>query len=246
MLSWKSGLVSFLSSRGRDVDWMAEAILTQVRVAGFTAGLEAGAHARRGLLQTFDPRVVRRWKQLEPSHPVLFLWSTDRLAEGAPPCKSPDVDCADLSTLSSLLAVGVDVLAPAMPLLLSSDGHRLNLSDGMRQLQTLVADSGGAAATGTTPPTAPTTARIGTWSFERSGCPSANTTARLGNQPARTGPCGFYWEGLQGGSAFEHADALLAVDILLEAGVAGIFSDFPATVSAVANCRRRHTDRPQA
>ena len=38
---------------------------------------------------------------------------------------------------------------------------------------------------------------MGTWSLERSGCPSAEPAASLGNQPATTGPCGPYWAGLQ-------------------------------------------------
>ena len=83
--------------------------------------------------------------------------------------------------------------------------------------------------------------QVGTWSLERSGCPSAEPAASLGNQPATTGPCGPYWAGLQGVSAFQHADTLLAIDALLGAGVAGIFSDFPAAVSAVANCRSANT-----
>ena len=85
------------------------------------------------------------------------------------------------------------------------------------------------------------TTQVGTWSLERSGCPSAEPAASLGNQPASTGPCGPYWAGLQGVSAFQHADTLLAIDALLGAGVAGIFSDFPAAVSAVANCRSANT-----
>ena len=171
---------------------------------------------------------------MAPSHPVLFLWETDRLAQGAEPCETVDFDCATNATLSALLALGVEVLAPAMQLLLSSNSHRLGTSAGLRRLKVLVADSStGAAATGT----ATGTAQIGTWSFERSGCTSA-PAASLGNQPAVPGPCGFYWKGMQGVSAFQHADTLLAIDALLEAGVFGIFSDFPAAVSAVANCRR--------
>lgn len=231
--TWKAELASFLSSIGRDPDWLAEAFLTQIRDAGFTAALD-GAATQRGLLQTFDPRVALRWKQLAPSHPVLFLWKTDRLAQGASPCETTHFDCATNSTLSALVAIGVEVFAPSMQLLLSSDSHRLGLSEGMRRLQVLIADSSTAMSTST----ATSTTQIGTWSFERSGCNSADPTTSLGNQPTSTGPCGFYWKG-QGVSAFQHADTLLAIDALLEAGVVGIFSDFPAAVSAVANCRNR-------
>ena len=43
-------LASFLASIGRDVDWLAESLLAQVRGAGFTGTLD-GSLARRGLLQ---------------------------------------------------------------------------------------------------------------------------------------------------------------------------------------------------
>ena len=146
-----------------------------------------------------------------------------------------------------------------MQLLLSSEGHRVRVSEGMRRLRALIAESsnatGAAASTaartsevGTSQEGASqkgdqvgATTQVGTWSLERSGCPSADPTARLGNQPASTGPCGPYWAGLQGVAAFQHADTLLAIDALLGAGVAGIFSDFPAAVSSVANCRSANT-----
>ena len=141
-----------------------------------------------------------------------------------------------------------------MQLLLSSEGHRVRVSEGMRRLRALIAESSN--ATGAAASTAArasevgasqegdqvgATTQVGTWSLERSGCPSAEPTASLGNQPASTGPCGPYWAGLQGVAAFQHADTLLAIDALLGAGVAGIFSDFPAAVSAVANCRSANT-----
>ena len=153
------------------------------------------------------------------------------------------------------MRLGVEVLAPPMQLLLASDGHRVRVSEGMRRLRALIAESSnatGAARTsqegssqvgaqvGSTSQEGSTT-QVGTWSLERSGCPSADPAASLGNQPASTGPCGPYWAGLQGVSAFQHADTLLAIDALLGAGVAGIFSDFPAAVSAVANCRSANT-----
>ena len=233
--TWKPELVTFLASIGRDIDWLAESILTQVRDAGFMAAL-GGSAAQRGLLQTFDPRIAARWKQLAPSHPVLFLWITDRSIQAATPCETVHFDCATSTTLTELVGLGVEVLAPAMQLLLSSDSHRMAISEGMRRLQMLIADGSSAAGAATSTTTG--TTQIGTWSFERSGCPSADPTASLGNQPASTGPCGPYWNGLQGVSAFQHADTLLAIDALLGAGVVGIFSDFPAAVSAVANCRR--------
>ena len=233
--TWKPELVTFLASIGRDIDWLAESILTQVRDAGFMAALGGNA-AQRGLLQTFDPRIAARWKQLAPSHPVLFLWITDRSIQAATPCETVHFDCATSTTLTELVGLGVEVLAPAMQLLLSSDSHRMAISEGMRRLQMLIADGSSAAGAATSTTTG--TTQIGTWSFERSGCPSADPTASLGNQPASTGPCGPYWNGLQGVSAFQHADTLLAIDALLGAGVVGIFSDFPAAVSAVANCRR--------
>jgi len=146
-----------------------------------------------------------------------------------------------------------------MQLLLASEGHRVRVGEGMRYLRALIAESSN--ATGAAASTAArasevgasqegdqvgasqvgTSTQVGTWSLERSGCPSADPTASLGNQPASTGPCGPYWAGLQGVSAFQHADTLLAIDALLGAGVAGIFSDFPAAVSAVANCRSANT-----
>ena len=151
-----------------------------------------------------------------------------------------------------------------MQLLLASEGHRVRVGEGMRYLRALIAESSN--ATGAAASTAArasevgasqegasqegdqvgtsqvgSTTQVGTWSLERSGCPSAEPTASLGNQPASTGPCGPYWAGLQGVAAFQHADTLLAIDALLGAGVAGIFSDFPAAVSAVANCRRADT-----
>jgi hypothetical protein len=161
--------------------------------------------------------------------------------------------------------LGVEVLAPPMQLLLASDGHRVRVSEGMRRLRALIAESSNATGAGASTAARTSqegssqvgdqvgstsqegsTTQVGTWSLERSGCPSADPAASLGNQPASTGPCGPYWAGLQGVSAFQHADTLLAIDALLGAGVAGIFSDFPAAVSAVANCRSANTQLKSA
>ena len=71
----------------------------------------------------------------------------------------------------------------------------------------------------------------------RSGCTSTHTDQSLDIQPADEGPCGFYWRGTEGSAAFQAADVLLALDVLFrEVGVVGVFSDFPAVVSAFVNC----------
>jgi glycerophosphoryl diester phosphodiesterase len=262
--TWKPELSAFLAAQGRGVESLAESFLRDVRGGGFTGEFISSAAAQRAggargaaavtatkqaLLQTFDPRVARVWKQLEPSQAVLYLFQTDRLAppisaREAAACSTPNKDCADRGTLEDLVRRGVDVLAPAMHILLASEGHRMVASAALRRLQSLINQTGSHAT-------------IGTWSVERSGCDPQETMARqgqggapstipppgpsLGTLPSIAGPCGFYWQGLQGVSAFQHADTLLALDTLLGAGVESIFSDFPAAVSAVVNCRERDT-----
>ena len=108
-----------------------------------------------------------------------------------------------------------------MQLLLASDGHRVRVGEGMRHLRALIMESSNATTPDSNATGAPIAARasevgtrqegdqvggssqvggstqVGTWSLERSGCPSAEPAASLGNQPAATGPCGPYWAGLQ-------------------------------------------------
>jgi len=80
----------------------------------------------------------------------------------------------------------------------------------------------------------------------RSGCaPGSDTGAAaasaigsaLATQPSAAGPCGFYYAGVESVSTFQHADALLVMDLLFhQIGIAALFTDFAPAVSAFVNC----------
>ena len=71
----------------------------------------------------------------------------------------------------------------------------------------------------------------------RSGCVSPRASQSTAIQPADEGPCGFYWRGTEVSAAFQRADLLLSLDVIFrEIGAIGLFSDFPAVLSAFVNC----------
>ena len=54
------------------------------------------------------------------------------------------------------------------------------------------------------------------------------------------GPCGRFYRSTEGRSAFEYADILRVMDVLLnDIQVDAVFSDFPLTSAAFANCLSR-------
>ena len=115
--------------------------------------------------------------------------------------------------------------------LLHADGHTLVASEAAKRLQSMLAAAAGRsnAASGQ---------HIASWSLMRSGCVSTNESIARGIQPAVLGPCGWYWQGASE-AAVQPQDALLALDVLFRSvGVLGMFSDFPAAVSAYVNCAR--------
>ena len=56
-------------------------------------------------------------------------------------------------------------------------------------------------------------------------------------QPAAIGTCGAYYAGLQDVATFQHVDVLAMMNVLFkDVGLIGLFTVFPATVSAYTNC----------
>ncbi len=145
----------------------------------------------------------------------------------------PDDDCVgaaehECRSVRHLADLGVNVFSPPIRSLVaasSTGDHSIMPSDAALSLQAM-----GVA--------------IGSWSAERAGC--ADDTAPLAVQPASAGPCGFgggwYYDPLEGEATFQHIDVLRVLDVLFKpvteggVGIVGIFSDFPATVSAYINC----------
>ena len=56
--------------------------------------------------------------------------------------------------------------------------------------------------------------KIGSWSFWRSGCTDSEAGATLANSPTINGPCGFYYQSVEGVSAWQLSDTLLALHVV--------------------------------
>ncbi len=145
----------------------------------------------------------------------------------------PDDDCIgaavyECRNVRYLADIGVDVFSPPIRALVaasSTGDHSIVPSEAALSLQAMEV-------------------AIGSWSAERAGC--ADDAVPVAVQPATAGPCGlaggWYYDTLEGESTFQHLDVLRVLDVLFKpaaeggVGLVGIFSDFPATVSAYINC----------
>eukprot|EP00951_Prasinocladus_malaysianus_P004187 scaffold29587_cov43-Prasinocladus_malaysianus.AAC.1 len=133
------------------------------------------------------------------------------LYESADACEPSN--CGASEVVTELLSMGVEAVGSPLWDLVQSDGHQMKPTERAMMLK--------GAQVALTP-----------WTLERSGCPGMSPGV-----PDYAGPCGWYYQGLQGVSAFEYADILLMMYSLFhEVSVNGAFSDFPATTTVFANC----------
>lgn len=214
----------FLASKGKDVHWFADRFAEALLQHGFQpwpkVGHAAEPGSRFGVMQTFDREVAAYWKKTRPEMTVEYMWNRD-----PPPgqdCNEPS-DCGGPAVLKGLHELGVELFAPPINVLLSTGAdHSIVPSATAGLLKELKVRA------------------IGSWSLEREGCRSEKS-AQL--QPAAMAPCGekqpgsFYYGPLEGQSTFQHADVLEVLDVLFrQVGLEALFSDFPGTVAAYANC----------
>ena len=245
--TWTPGQAHFLAAHGKSCRWLADRFAKQVSQAfpkaqmraGWTTAAMAGELA---IMQTFDHRVAAYWKSGQyKSIPVEFMWLTYKGGTATSDCVGKEqlvqADCGTSDILHGLAKAGVEMLSPPVGYYLGNNGHSLVASEPAKKLKELASSYRNNSADNYETPT------LGSWSLERSGC---NDGAAGSLQPGTIGPCGFYYDttpsaselpGVADVSAFQHSDELVALDVMFkEVGIVGIFSDFPATVSAYANC----------
>lgn len=158
-------------------------------------------------MQTFDRVVASHWKRRADLTPPVAYLYEKPGGECLPD------DCGTEAVIQDLAAGGVEIMAPATAALVTSDGHRMVPSKHAWFLNSLGVS-------------------ITSWSLDRSPCPGASP-----GQPAYAGPCGGYWAGLEGRSAFDWSDILLLMYTMYhEANVSSAFSDYPAVNSLFLNC----------
>ncbi|TPX73999.1 hypothetical protein CcCBS67573_g04745 [Chytriomyces confervae] len=226
--------MSFLKSKGASIETLADLFAKNLRDAGFSAPFDktykdAGKKGTLGIMQTFDRRVAKIWKQNNKDLPVLYLiqspmntTTTEKDCVSASDCGTPDV-------LRNLMKLGVELFAPALNGLVTAKNHRYVEHQYSQDIKALAEELG-----------LKDKVFLGSWSLERSACVSQygdgsfNAEAGLG----AIGGCGWYYNSVEGYASFgQHEDALLMMDALFtKAGVVSLFSDFPATVSMYSNC----------
>ncbi|KAJ3263480.1 Glycerophosphodiester phosphodiesterase GDPDL3 [Chytriomyces hyalinus] len=227
--------MSFLKSKGASIETLADLFAKNLRDAGFSAPFDktykdAGKNGTLGIMQTFDRRVAKIWKQNNKDLPVLYLIQSpmntttiEKDCASASDCGTPDV-------LRNLMKLGVEIFAPALNgLVAAAKNHRYVEHQYSKDIKALAKELG-----------LKDKVFLGSWSLERSACVSQygdgtfNAEAGLG----AIGGCGWYYNSVEGYASFgQHEDALLMMDALFtKAGVVSLFSDFPATVSMYSNC----------
>lgn len=171
-----------------------------------------GIDAPQSWLQSFSLQDIEAWIAAEPAYAEQAVYLDGRYAE---PGFSPDDPATWSPDMTALAARGVNIIAPPFPVLLAlDDNDRLIPSAYARAAR----DAG---------------LTILTWTLERSGplqnVPGSNTTTT----PAQSD---FYYRRLA--AAIDNdGDVYRVLDVLAnEVGVAGVFSDWPATVTYYANC----------
>mmetsp|Transcript_74248 Transcript_74248/g.119839 ORF Transcript_74248/g.119839 Transcript_74248/m.119839 type:complete len:174 (+) Transcript_74248:3-524(+) len=141
----------------------------------------------------------------------------------------PGGDCGGEKLLQHLNQLGVNMFSPPIRTLLASGpGRTIVPSATAKILKEMNVES------------------IGSWSLERQGCspkpdgPNAQPpTAAL--EASSLAPCwdpdAWYYSTTDGRSTWQHLDVLPILDALFKkVGIRSMFSDYPATVAAYANC----------
>ena len=122
-------------------------------------------------------------------------------------------NCGTDAAVKEMAAAGVEIIGPPLWGVVTSWGHTMGPSPRAAMLKEM--------SLGVTP-----------WSLERSACPP-----RISGQDETPGPCGWFYTGLEGVSAFNYYDILLmSYTLLHEVNATGVFSDKPMLVTAMANC----------
>ena len=186
-------------------DGFGESGLTQERYASKLVDEYVAAGVAPGDVwpQSFDLADVKHWIETVPEfgRQAVYLDDTDLDEILASP---PSVDA-----LRELKDSGVNIVAPPMPMLVTSDGEgRIVASQYARNAREAGLD-------------------IISWSVERSG--------RIAEDVVPVG--GAYYYDTTAEALENDGDILRTIDVLArEVGVVGLFSDWPATTTFYANC----------
>mmetsp|Transcript_26224 Transcript_26224/g.67441 ORF Transcript_26224/g.67441 Transcript_26224/m.67441 type:complete len:524 (+) Transcript_26224:188-1759(+) len=203
----------YLSSAGKSVEGLADMLMAELMEVGYIQTM-SNASSGLGWADPSAPKAVMQTFDRE----VAKYWKS--LPNALPVCylyENSDVcdpaNCGTAEVVTELLEMGVEVIGPPIWDLVQSEGHQMKPTPRATMLTDMKA--------GLTP-----------WTLERSGCPGG-----AAGIPDYAGPCGWYYQGLEGVSAHEYADVLLMMYTLFhEVGVNGAFSDFPLTTTVFANC----------
>ncbi|CAE8642701.1 unnamed protein product [Polarella glacialis] len=239
--TWNSRTEDFLKSKGKNIYWLADKFANMLQTAGFKPWPQEGKKSHPGtlygIMQTFDYRLAEHWKTTRPKMMVEYMWQVPP-PEGAN-CSDgngdyngpsgPGGDCGGEKLLQHLNQLGVNMFSPPIRTLLASGpGRTIVPSATAKILKEMNVES------------------IGSWSLERQGCspkpdgPNAQPpTAAL--EASSLAPCwdpdAWYYSTTDGRSTWQHLDVLPILDALFKkVGIRSMFSDYPATVAAYANC----------
>ncbi|KNC87286.1 hypothetical protein SARC_00613 [Sphaeroforma arctica JP610] len=139
--TWNPDMVSFLEASGLNIEWLAHEFASQMVNAGFSAPLNdkwelAAADGSLGIMQTFDRRVAKIWKEGSYSYlAVEYMWSTSRSRNESQVVCNVIEDCGTGDVVEDLLLMGVELLSPAIPVLLGASGHLLVESQASKDLK---------------------------------------------------------------------------------------------------------------
>lgn len=190
---------------------MTQAAYAQALIDRYQA---AGVAPERVFPQSFDPRDVSYWLKETPAWGAnaVLLDSRDAAIDPADP-KDPGLDGTG-PTFAQLNAMGLRYLAPPMAFLLRADNGQMVPSS-----YALDARRNGLS--------------LIAWTLERSG----SISNRVLKAPERA----YYYRSVLP-ALRNDGDILTALQVLAEdVGVSGVFSDWPATTTAYANCLRSDT-----
>mmetsp|Transcript_33252 Transcript_33252/g.94210 ORF Transcript_33252/g.94210 Transcript_33252/m.94210 type:complete len:546 (+) Transcript_33252:247-1884(+) len=208
------GVQAFLKSSGILVKDLANTFLSNLLEAGFTQHMHSHAGELKWQSSEGPKAIMQTFDRTVALHwksvtPTLPVLYLYEHTSGA--CGPSD--CGKEAIIRQLVAAGVEIMAPPLNEVVTSVGHRMAPSDHARFLNDLPVG-------------------IASWTLDRSGCP--------GKQPGSldfAGPCGGYWEGMEGVSAFEWSDiVLLMYELYYNANVTAAFSDYPSVNTIFLNC----------
>ncbi|KAI8607212.1 PLC-like phosphodiesterase, partial [Chytriomyces sp. MP71] len=162
----------FLAKNNKDHVWLADKFASYLRDAGFTTPFdkdfkEKGKKGTIGIMQTFDRRVAKAWKQNNKDLSVLYLLETPmNITSTEKDCATP-ADCGSPDVLRDLIKAGVEIISPAMNGFVDADPatHRYVEHQYSKDMKAIVKELNATDRT-----------FFGSWSLERSGCVS-----QLGN-----------------------------------------------------------------